>query len=529
MGILILAFSLRVVGVGHGLPLLVVDDEPPFVFAALKMLELKTIIPAFHNEFKNFLYYPPYLAYVLLPFFAILTGFLFFKYGSLDLLKTAVAADPSIFFLVARLITVAFGVLSMYFIYRFARNIWKTEAPALWAAFFSATSLLAISLSSVARHWTAVLFIFSLMLFFLSHPAWTARRRYGLSLCTVGIGFGVSTISAAALPLMALWFFFCERDESRWELLRKFWLPVVIVLGLFYKLPLLLYPMSMGFKAETILKIPSVLDVLTAPFVFGYRFAVSEPIFALAVFAGLWIAFRNYKRFFCLSVCFAYAYSLLFLIMFRFEARFLLPLIPLIAALAGLAFSRIRTRVSIPAAVLIVFLSARLAMLAWGGDTREQARAWVEAHILEKSHIATYGKGLRLPKTKEAFAEQAVLDASSIRGADRADESLSESTRSARRYHTLNLYALQNEKLWSGITEYLARNNYQFLSVSEDDGDDSRVKKLKKTGDTGSLMQAFSGSYTEGVRYTDGDFSGGFSALFRIRALGPNVILYTLP
>lgn len=215
--------------------------------------------------------------------------------------------------------------------------------------------------------------------------------------------------------------------------------------------------------------------------------------------------------------------------MFRFEARFLLPLIPLIAALAGLAFSRIRTRVSIPAAVLIVFLSARLAMLAWGGDTREQARAWVEAHILEKSHIATYGKGLRLPKTKEAFAEQAVLDASSIRGADRADESLSESTRSARRYHTLNLYALQNEKLWSGITEYLARNNYQFLSVSEDDGDDSRVKKLKKTGDTGSLMQAFSGSYTEGVRYTDGDFSGGFSALFRIRALGPNVILYTLP
>ena len=137
--ILILAFALRVAGVGHGLPLLVVDDEPPFVFSALKMLELKTLV--LHGEnFKDILYYPPYLAYALLPFFAVLAGLLFFRFGSLELLKTYVAADPSLFFLTARIVTAALGVLSVYLIYRFARNIWKTEAPALWAAFFTATS-----------------------------------------------------------------------------------------------------------------------------------------------------------------------------------------------------------------------------------------------------------------------------------------------------------------------------------------------------------------------------------------------------
>jgi len=524
--ILILAFALRVAGVGHGLPLLVVDDEPPFVFSALKMLELKTLV--LHGEnFKDILYYPPYLAYALLPFFAVLAGLLFFRFGSLELLKTYVAADPSLFFLTARIVTAALGVLSVYLIYRFARNIWKTEAPALWAAFFTATSLLAISLSSVARHWTAVLFLFSLVLFFLSHTAWTARKRYALSLFVAGTSFGVvGDFTISLLALIALWFFFCECDESRWKLLKKYWLPSAIVLGFFYKLPLWLYPIGMGFKAETILKAPYVVDVLIAPFAFGYSFFVSEPIFALAVFAGMWIALRNYKRFFCLSACFAYLYALLFLIFFRYEARFFLPLIPLFSALAGLAFSRIRMRVSIPAALLIIFLSARLALLAWGGDTRELARAWVDGHIPEKSRIATYGKGLRLPKTKEAFAEQAVLDASSLRSADRADESLSESTRSARRYHALNLYALQNDKLWSGITEYLARNDYQFLAVSEDGGDDSRVMELKKTGDAGALIQVFSGSYTDGVRYTDADFKGGFPALFRIRALGPDMILY---
>src|SRR3990167_9646356 len=68
------AFLLRALGIGYGLPLTVVSDETPFTFAALKMLQLKTLIPALHPEvFQSILPYPPYLSYLLLvPFTAIL-------------------------------------------------------------------------------------------------------------------------------------------------------------------------------------------------------------------------------------------------------------------------------------------------------------------------------------------------------------------------------------------------------------------------------------------------------------------------
>ncbi|MEK9170042.1 MAG: hypothetical protein AAB674_00130, partial [Patescibacteria group bacterium] len=82
--ILIFSFLVRLAGIGYGLPLWLIDDEPPFTLAALKMIQLKTLLPAFHmEEFKAFLYYPPYLSYLYLLPFSILLGvkYLFFSGG----------------------------------------------------------------------------------------------------------------------------------------------------------------------------------------------------------------------------------------------------------------------------------------------------------------------------------------------------------------------------------------------------------------------------------------------------------------
>ena len=46
VAILLLALGVRLIGIDYGLPLALVHDEPPFIFGALKMLELKTLIPA---------------------------------------------------------------------------------------------------------------------------------------------------------------------------------------------------------------------------------------------------------------------------------------------------------------------------------------------------------------------------------------------------------------------------------------------------------------------------------------------------
>ena len=526
--ILLLAAILRIVGAPHGLPLFVADDEPPFVLAALKMLELKTLLPAAHDEFQDFLYYPPYLAYLLLPFFALVSGFIYLQVGNVDVLKIAVASDPSVFFLTARLVTVALGVLSVYFIYRFVLNMWKEDTPALWAAFFAAMSLLAVTLSSVARHWTAVFFIFSVILFFLSNYALSVRKRYTYSLVAAGVGFGISTIAVAALPFITIWFLFYDRMQ--WKMiLRADWLVrIVPALFLLFALPLALYPQSMGFLVEATPAFPPIWRIFASPFVFGYPFIVSEPIFAVLALAGLALAFRKDKRFFWLAVFGLYGYALLFLFLFRFEARFFLPLLPILAALAGLALSRIRLRVGIFVGALILVCAARLSFLAAAGDTREIARAWVEENIPHESKIVSYGKGLRLSKTRAASAEQEALDGASVRAADRADAALPEDALIAR-FHSVNLYALQNAAFWEDAPSYLASNQYKYLLLAdESENQEARIELLKEVGMSGALVQEFAGTFGEGIRYADGHFAGGIPALFSARSLGPDVVLYEL-
>ncbi|MBI2406557.1 MAG: hypothetical protein HYV25_03170, partial [Candidatus Harrisonbacteria bacterium] len=47
--ILAVAFFVRIAGISYGLPMWLVSDEPPFIFGALKMMELRTLVPALHT------------------------------------------------------------------------------------------------------------------------------------------------------------------------------------------------------------------------------------------------------------------------------------------------------------------------------------------------------------------------------------------------------------------------------------------------------------------------------------------------
>src|SRR3989344_8778346 len=99
--ILLFSFLVRLAGIGYGLPLWLIDDEPPFTLAALKMIQLKTPLPVFHlDEFKAFLYYPPYLSYLyLFPFSVLLAAKYLFFSGGLDQFLYYVNIDLSPFFL----------------------------------------------------------------------------------------------------------------------------------------------------------------------------------------------------------------------------------------------------------------------------------------------------------------------------------------------------------------------------------------------------------------------------------------------
>lgn len=528
IGILLLACALRIAGVGFGLPLMVVDDEPPFTFAALKMMELKTLVPALHDEFKDILYYPPYLSYLLLPIFLPIVLYWFVRTGEIASVKLLAAYHLPIFFLAARFLTIALGVLSVYFIYRFARNVFRNERTALWAAFFASTSVLAISLASVARHWTPVLLIFLLTLFFLSQPNWSVRKRYAAALLAVGVGFGASTVSLFALPLVFFWFVFYDREKMRELFSGPCIAPYGVLLAALFVLPLALYPASLGFSGETGFHLPSLLSALASPFVFGKWFFFSDTLFVLAALGGLALAWRMQRRFFGFALASVYAYALVFLVLFRFEARFFLPLLPLLAALAGFAFSRFRLRISVPVALLILVIATRLAFLAVGGDTREAARQFVENNLSADARIVSYGKGLRVRTVPDAVAEQEVLDAASLRQADRAEAALPDAWREAGHMHAMNLYTVQNDAFWEEVNEYLARGDYDYLLIAAD-SNDARALLLKEIGESrGEIIWSREGSFNKGINYGDGAFGRRVGALFGVPAFGPDVVLYKL-
>src|SRR6267154_1616766 len=99
--VVMLAFLLRIAGILYGLPLMLVNDEGSLVLGALKMIEVKTVIPALHPDlFDSILYYPPYLCYLYhLPFVVILGVKFLFWHGSAALFSAHVLSDLSAFFI----------------------------------------------------------------------------------------------------------------------------------------------------------------------------------------------------------------------------------------------------------------------------------------------------------------------------------------------------------------------------------------------------------------------------------------------
>src|SRR3989344_2686822 len=173
------AFLLRALGIGYGLPLTVVADETPFTFAALKMLQLKTLIPALHPEaFQSILPYPPYLSYILLFPFTLILGIAYLLWqGSPELFQAYLISDLTPFFMTARFINVVLGTLSVFLVYRIAQTLFKSRVAALSAGFLLTTSILHEALSMVGRNWMAVSFVLLLILYILTHDSWSLKRR----------------------------------------------------------------------------------------------------------------------------------------------------------------------------------------------------------------------------------------------------------------------------------------------------------------------------------------------------------------
>lgn len=532
--ILAFAFLVRVAGIGYGLPLWLIDDEPPFTLAALKMIQLKTLLlPAHLEEFKTVLYYPPYLSYLYLTPFSILLGIKYLLFGGgMGQFINYLARDLSHFFLIARFLNVLMGVISVYLVYSVGKKIFKQEAVGLAAAFFLSTSLFHILMSANGRHWLPVSF-FTVLVLWLLNLDWEFPKNYFAAVLAVGIGMGFSPISVLLLALIASWYLFYERKSLAAMIKEKYFYLSLVVFGLLAILPGILYPQSFGFRGDvTIGGVKSIFGVVTSPFLFLKPVALSEPVLIFFAVLGLLFSVFYIRNLFWTIFLFLYTYSAIFYLFFRYEERFALPLFPLLALLAaygvGEIYKKINNRIFIPLLILILALPAvfslRLSYLLYKNDSRNHLIEWTEANIPYSSKILVYARLTRLPATPEAIQEQRTIDSGSLRKVDLAEESFPKQPS----FHALNLYDVNNPGFFDNLEKYARDNHYQYLFFGGTDQRESdKLKKFQKLAEGIILLKSF-GEFQEVYSPAIGQLTNSPFGLFKLKEFGPPVSIYKL-
>ena len=533
VSILVLAALLRIAGIGYGLPQMVVSDEPPFTLTALQMLESRTLIPALEPEaFRAVLLYPLYLSYVLLVPFSVILSFKYALFeGGAELFRATLLGDLSAFFLAARLVSVALGVFSVYLLYRIAESLFKSNAAALLSSFLLATSISHLSLSMVGRHWIPTMLIYLVVLFALTRSRWSFRRRYVLALTAAGIGMGFSTISILSLPLIGIYYLVFDAVSPARTLAdsRVFLGGGALFAGL-AAIPLLLYRGGNAFLGSVSVYEPkSLLELVASPAVALSMHAFSETVLIALFLIGLAALITRIPRAAALIALWSLAYIATLYALFRFEARFMLPLVPFYALAGGYALSLVWSRRTavIVCVVLLVPLAAslRVAELAVRNDTRSLAREWVLASLGPEDRVLVYVAGMRVPTSPEAVEELRALDLGLVRQTDQAD--VIRGNEGAP--HVLNnLSAIPaDDTFFRDLPTYARRERYEYLVLGPEYAEGAARRALEEMTEEAELLERFEG-FGRDMSVADSAFMRPLPELFARRNFGPTIEIYRL-
>lgn len=516
ISLFIFAFIIRCLGISYGLPLWIINDEPSTILGSLKMMELRSVIPAFHQkEMASVLYYPPYISYVYIIPFSIIYGIQLLLHMSLQ----DILLDLSPYFIVARIISIFVGILSIWFMYKTSETITQSKKAALFSVFLASTSLIHISLSFSARHWIFICLIYSLAFYLLFN-----KRSYIYFSIVVALGMGVSSISALLFALLPLHYFIIERKSLASALKNsKFWF-IAALTGCLSILPSLLYPKSNGFIVDiTTQSTKSLLGLILSPINFLQFITFSEPVVILLLVLGLFYLYKKEKKVTLILFSFIYFYSIVYYVMFRFESRFLLAVLPLIFILGGYACDMLYKKNKWFIIILCIPLigSLKLGQLALLNDSRIHAVNWVEQNIEKNTKVIVHGSQLRIPSTKEAVQELRSIDSGAIRRIDTAEENTG-----VGELHSLNIYTVKDEDFFKNLPLFAKNNKYTIL-VREYGRSDFHNYVSKIINTNSEILNTFG---TDNISHSIAisDFSGSLMTLFKTKMLGPQIDIYKL-
>lgn len=471
IGVLALAFATRVVGIFYGLPLWVIGDEPPFILAALKLIDLKSLAPWQHiDELSSVLYFPPYLAYIYVLLFLPILGIKYLSFsGTADVFRTNLALDLSDFFVAARISNVVIATLTIYLTYLIGRAIYKKHVAALGSAYLLAFSVLHLSLSFTARDWIPATFLFVLSIWVLTAATWSAERKYiGVSIIA-GIAAGFSLIAGFIMVFLLIWYLFVERHSVREALWDRTMYKTLAIFLFLAAMSISIYPYGFHFASDNSIAVgQSLRGFLFSLPAFYLPLLLADPTLCVFMIIGLFLLLRR-ERPIAIGVCaFLFTYAAIFYFLYHYEQRFLIYMYPLFSIIGGYAvgaaWEQGTSRTMRSALILIllvpVLISLRFDMLLLRNDPRVQAIHWINQHIPPNSKVIVYAPHMRVRSNSESISELRAIDPSALRQVDFSEEKVNTQNSAL---HALNLYTISTIGFFEHIDEYAQANKYQYL------------------------------------------------------------------
>ncbi len=538
-----LALFLRFWGLNYGLPYFLIDDERTLVYGALKMGELKTLIPALHAEEFKILYYAPLMSYIYLFF---ITPFVLIQYftghfANLAEIANYFVIDPGPIWLIARAINALIGAASVFLLFLIGKKAFNNWVGLISASFLT-TSFLHIQFSHFTRLWGPSLFIV-LLVMFLSLCIWKSPKiKYYLWMGIVGgLGFGTNYILPVTLFIFLMAHFATGKNSILNKLKdRKLWLTIVVFVllaGIFT----MIFPQlfvgwtGLGRLEGALAANRSFSQFLFVSFAYMKALLFYEPL--VLIFSLVGLAFFYFKSKGLALVFLTWPVFWLLITYFILHGgyiggnphlHYILVIIPWLILPASYAVYQLAAKLPSVLRIILLILvfaypaaaSLQYVNLLGQKDTRILAKEWVEENIPQGSRIVSNWNYINPIPTKESILLQEELDEDSIRALDKALLKTESSEYPQPSYNLLKLAYVDKEK-------WIIPQDYQYFLVFFWK-EENLLPEEKRIMERGRLIAEFKQSDAGNPENINAGLYMPVSTIFYWDRLGPIVRIYEL-
>jgi len=562
--ILLQALALKMTGLSHGLPYAFRADEESLIGGAMRMIQLKTLIPALYPE-MSVLNYPPFLPYLYMAFIVPVLGVLYAISGFPDLpsFKLIVFEQMGAIFFVTRFTSVLFSLGTIWLTYKIALLLLRNPTVALFAAFLQSVDFVSTFTAHFARHWNATTFVIWLAIYFSIHLAHDAQRKYYLLVgLTSGLGFGISysfgglgIFAGGIAHLYLIW----KRDASLFHLIDRNSLYMGGIFLLLAALSIALYPnaalrlINGEITGLDDAKSFAAWVMMTGDYLQGLM--LFNPVLLLLSALAV-VLLLIHRRFTALAwgLGTGVFYLTILYLTVPLETRYMIVIIPVFAIGAGYVLAWLFNQALTPVSKFAVYgltlisLGYPLAtswyesILLQRDDTRVQAITWIEKNLPENAGIVFDLAGALLRPTYPALLDQKALDPNSLNaqfrtllssyqsGSDRTDI-LPGRTYRAIHPQRFNEPILSASRAGEFLDQWIA-SGYQYYAIQfRSPTHDSALNKIVRS--RGERLAVFRPAKTGNalptyLRSTD-LLSRPVQSIFQFERFGPIVEIYKIP